>query len=229
MSDEDPTEHVQEEIGHEATHAGHDAEHVKAAAGARASHWITAAAMTAACLAAFAAVTGALATTHLTEATHRRIESNDKWSFYQSKSLKNSLLETKAEILAALDRVPPPADLKKIEGYNLEKKQIRAEAEALEALSMAHLRAHQTFELAATMFHIAIAIVAISVVARRPLFWYGSIALGVLGVGIFTQALIHAPADESKGRDPVAMISEPPPAKTGHAQPPTSETTAGEH
>src|SRR5437763_11109846 len=97
-----PTEHVQEEIGH---HATHETAHT-AGSGGPASRWITAAAMTAAILAAFAAVTGALATTHLTEATHRRIESNDKWSFYQSKSLKNYLLETKAEILVALDHKP---------------------------------------------------------------------------------------------------------------------------
>src|SRR5438552_13450841 len=100
----DPTEHVQEEISHQAVHARQDGEHGQAGSG-HSMRWITAAATTAACLAAFAAVTGALATTHLTEATHRRIESNDKWSFYQSKSLKNYLLETKGEILAALDRV----------------------------------------------------------------------------------------------------------------------------
>ena len=107
------------------------------------------------------AIAGALATTHLTESTHKRIESNDKWSYYQSKSLKNYLLDTKAEILVALDRVAPADDLKKIAENNLEKKQTKFEAEALENLSKAHLRAHETFELAATMFHIAIAMVAI--------------------------------------------------------------------
>jgi hypothetical protein len=204
---EDPTEHVQEEIGHHASHAGQESDHGHSGVG-RASRWITAAAMTAAFLAAFAAVTGALATTHLTEATHRRIESNDKWSYYQSKSLKNYLLETKGEILAALDRSAPAADQKKIEQNNVEKKHTREEAEALELLSMAHLRAHERFELAATMFHIAIAIVAISVVARRRLFWYGSMVLGAVGVAFFAVAYIHAPVDEAKGRDPTTIIKQ---------------------
>jgi hypothetical protein len=204
MSD-DPTEHVQEEISHRAAHASEQEEH---AASGGTSRWIMAAAMTAACLAAFAAVTGALATTHLTEATHRRLESNDKWAFYQSKSLKNYLLETKGEILAALDHVPPASDLKKMEQYDLEKRQTRAEAEALEALSMQHLKAHETFEIAATMFHIAIAMVAIAVVARRRFFWYGSIVLGTAGVVFFSAAYIRAPADEAKDPKPAAMINE---------------------
>jgi len=211
---EDPTEHVQEEIGH---HAEEEHAHARRT---HVSRWITAAAMTAACLAGFAAVTGAMATSHLTEATHRRIESNDKWSFYQSKSLKNYLLETKGEILAALDHTPPAEDIKRIEQNSRDKKEIRTEAEALEALSMAHLRAHETFELAATMFHIAIAIVAISVVARRRMFWYGSIVLGMIGIAFFAVAYFHAPADEAKSRLPGAL-------STG-AQPPAPAAPASE-
>ncbi len=225
---QNPTEQVEEEIHLQASHARDEAGHGSSAGGGHASRWITAAAMTAACLAAFAAVTGALATTHLTEATHRRIESNDKWSFYQSKSLKNYLLETKGEILAALDRPPPPGDLKRIEQYNLEKQQTRAEAEALEALSMAHLRAHETFEFAATMFHIAIAIVAISVVARRRLFWYGSIGLGVVGAAFFVVALVRAPADEAKGRQLPGIVAEPHPASPVSTEPSNNRAT-GEH
>lgn len=73
---------------------------------------------------------------------------------------------------------------------------------------MAHLRAHETCELAATMFHIAIAIVAISVVARRRIFWYGSIGLGVIGAAFFAVAYVHAPADEAKSRPPAGLIAD---------------------
>src|SRR6266850_4107578 len=167
-----PTEHVQEETYHHAAHGkGHGGEHGHGEGQSQESKWITAAALTAAFLAAFAAISGALATRHLTESTHKRIESNDKWSYYQSKSLKNYLLDTKDEILIALNHEAPKADLKKIEENNVEKKKTKAEAEALEALSRTHLQAHETYELAATMFHIAIAIVAISVVAKRKMFW----------------------------------------------------------
>jgi hypothetical protein len=207
MSD-DPTEQVQEDIGHRAGHATHHTDEGNSA------RWITAAAMTAALLAAFAAVTGALATTHLTEATHRRIESNDKWSYFQAKSLKSSLLETKGEILAALDHKQSSSDLKRIGQYELEKKETRAEAEALEKLSMSHLRAHETFEMAATMFHISIAVVAISVVARKRVFWHVSIFLGIVGVTFFTVALLRAPADEAKGRPLPGVVPEKPATST---------------
>jgi hypothetical protein len=208
----DPTEHVQEEIQH---HAAHD-ERVPREHGHSGVRWITAAALTAAFLAAFAAVSGALATTHLTESTHKRIESNDKWSYYQSKSLKNYLLDTKDEILAALDHAPPAGDLKKIEENNIEKKQTKAEAEGLETLSKAHLQAHETFELAATMFHISIAMVAISVVAKRKFFWFVSIAGGAIGLYFFASALIHSPASDGKEHGPPAAAASARPGGETH-------------
>jgi hypothetical protein len=208
----DPTEHVQEEIQH---HAAHD-ERAPREQGHSGARWITAAALTAAFLAAFAAVSGALATTHLTESTHKRIESNDKWSYYQSKSLKNYLLDTKDEILAALDHAPPAGDLKKIEENNIEKKKTKAEAEGLETLSKAHLQAHETFELAATMFHISIAMVAISVVAKRKFFWFVSIAGGAIGLYFFASALIHSPASDGKEHGPPAAAASARPGGETH-------------
>jgi len=89
-------EHVQEEIQH---HAAHDA-HEK---------WVAGAALTAAILAALAAITGALAGVHLTESSRAQIESNDFWGFYQAKSIKSAILTTKVELLGALG--------KEIEGY----------------------------------------------------------------------------------------------------------------
>jgi hypothetical protein len=46
------------------------------------------------------------------------------------------------------------------------------------------------------MFHIAIAIVAIAVVAKRKEFWYVSMIGGAVGVYFFAAAFIHAPAAE---------------------------------
>src|SRR5579862_2793148 len=89
-----PTEHVQEEITHHASH--HDA-------GGR---WITASATTAAIIAAFAAGAGALATSHETQSALIRIKANDDWSYYQAKSIKSSLLEAKI-YSAQLNKVEP--------------------------------------------------------------------------------------------------------------------------
>jgi hypothetical protein len=99
MSD-DPTEQVQDEIHHRASHGDP-------------SRWIVAAATTAAILAALAAGASALATSHLTQSTLIRIQANDDWNYYQAKSIKSSLLDAKL-YSAELSKVEPrPADIEK--------------------------------------------------------------------------------------------------------------------
>jgi hypothetical protein len=176
-----PTEHAQESIHHHASHGGEG------------SKWITAAATTAAILAAFAAAGGALATSHLTQSTLIRIKANDDWNYYQAKSIKSSLLDAKI-YSAQLNKVEPrKSDTDKKAEYAKEMPEIQATAKALEKLSRAHLETHETFEGAATLFHIAIAIVAISVVARRKEFWLLSMIGGVIGVFFFIKAFVYAP------------------------------------
>jgi uncharacterized membrane protein YgdD (TMEM256/DUF423 family) len=193
-----PTEHVQEEIHH---HASHNS----------GGKWITAAATTAAILAAFAAVAGALATKHLTQSTLTRIEANDNWNYYQAKSIKSSLLDAKM-YSAQLSKVEPrKSDLEKKEQYAGDLPRIQTTARELEKVSKEHLETHETFEIAATMFHIAIAIVAIAVVARRKEFWFVSMVGGAIGIVFFAKALIHAPpALEHKGEPAAQTTSEKP-------------------
>src|SRR5712691_7817177 len=194
-----PTEHVQEEIHHQASH-GHGAK------------WITAAAATAAILAAFAAAAGALATRHLTQSTLIRIKANDDWNFYQAKSIKSSLLDAKI-YSAQLNKVDPrKSDLDKKGEYAREMPEIQATAKELEHLSREHLETHETYEGSATLFHIAIAIVAISVVARRREFWYLSMIGGVAGVLFFSKALLHAPHRYNEEQEPAPKSA---PAGTG--------------
>src|ERR1700759_1136686 len=97
-----PTEHVQEHLTHEVAH-GHSDEHGH---GGHASWWITAAALTAAILAAFAAITGFLATNHLTQSTLIRIQANENWNYYQEKSIKSSILDAKI-YTATVNKLPP--------------------------------------------------------------------------------------------------------------------------
>ena len=204
----DPTEHVQEHIQHTAAHGDHDG------GGHHGGWWITAAALTAAFLAALAAVGGAEATHHLTESTLKRIEANDLWTYYQSKSVKRSEIDTRLLNFniyhAALTAgAAAPAEIEKQHKDDLAKKaeyadttnpdsmpRIQEHAKSLEKLSKEHLETHETFEFSATMFHISIAIVAIAVVAKRKAFWYVSMVLGLVGVFYIGKAFVHAPAPE---------------------------------
>jgi hypothetical protein len=179
MSD-DPTEQVQEDLHHHASHSS-------------GSKWITAAATTAAIIAAFAATAGALATSHLTQSTLIRIKANDNWNYYQAKSIKSSLLDSRI-YYAQLSKIEPrQADLEKKAEYARQMTEIQASTRDLEKLSRAHLETHETYEGSATLFHIAIAIVAISVVAKRKELWYLSIVVGLLGIFFFAKALIASP------------------------------------
>jgi Domain of unknown function (DUF4337) len=195
-----PTEHVQEELHHHAAH-GDDHGHGHGGGG----KWITAAATTAAILAAFAAAAGALATRHLTQSTLIRIKANDDWSFYQAKSIKSSLLDAKI-YSAQLSKVEPrKADIEKKAQYAEEMPEIQSTARSLEKLSKEHLETHETFEGAATMFHIAIAVVAIAVVARRKEFWMLSMVGGAIGIFFFAKAFLHSPPPLEEEKEAVTQ------------------------
>jgi uncharacterized membrane protein YgdD (TMEM256/DUF423 family) len=202
-----PTEHVQEELHH---HASHGSDH------GHGSKWITAAATTAAILAAFAAAAGALATSHLTQSTLIRIKANDDWNFYQAKSIKSSVLDAKI-YAAQLNKVEPrKSDLDKKEEYAKEMPEIQANAKELEKLSREHLETHETFEGSATLFHIAIAIVAVSVVAKRKEFWFISMLGGVVGIVFFAKALLHSPPPLKEKDEPPAHSAPATPAHSEH-------------
>jgi hypothetical protein len=205
-----PTEHIQEEIQHHASHHGHGhQEHAHRDSG----KWITAAATTAAIVAALAAGAGALATRHETQSTLIRIKANDNWNYYQAKSIKSSLLDAKI-YYAQLNKVEPrEADIQKKAEYAETMPEVQNLARDLEKLSTEHLETHEIYEGAATLFHIAIAIVAISVVAKRREFWYLSMIVSAVGLIFFGKALLSAPP----------AFSEQGPSEPGkHLQPETS-------
>jgi hypothetical protein len=213
------TEHVQEEIHHQAAHGGHG----------EANKWITAAALTAAILAAFAAVSASLATKHLTESTLKRIAANDQWNYYQAKSIKLSIIADRDMNYALQDpaKIPPVVtkqheeDLSKKAEYATKPedekdpmkpqgmKGIQKLADELESVSSVHLRTHETYEMSATMFHIAIAVVAIAVVAKRKEFWYMSMVGGLVGLYFFASAYANAPAHEGGHHEATAEHAAP--------------------
>jgi Domain of unknown function (DUF4337) len=204
-----PTEHVQEELHHHAAHA-HDEGHGHGHGGG--GKWITAAATTAAILAALAAAAGALATRHLTQSMLIRIRANDDWNYYQAKSIKSSLLDAKIYNAQLSKAEPRKSDLEKKDQYAKDMPEIQASARGFEKLSKEHLETHETFEGAATMFHIAIAVVAIAVVARKKGFWMLSMAGGAVGLFFFAKAFLHAPPAMEEKEEPAGQVE---PGKTG--------------
>jgi Domain of unknown function (DUF4337) len=173
-----PTEHLHEEMHH---HAEHTRE-----------KWVLGVALSSALLAGFAAVASLMAGHHANEAMISQIESTDQWDYYQAKGIKETALTSKAEILDALGKPVSGADKEKVAQYQRDKEQIEKKAGELEKDAQTHLRTHEVLASAVTMFQIAIAVGAISVLIRSRTFWLVSLAVGVVGIAFLIQSFFTA-------------------------------------
>jgi hypothetical protein len=173
-----PMEEVHEHIEHHA----HEAK----------EPWIQFVALTTAIIAAFAAICSLLAGDHANEAMISQIQSSDQWNYYQAKGIKSGQLKTRIEILKALGHETTPADEEKLKQYEEQQEEIKKEGDAKQAESTTHLRKHKNLAAGVTMFQIAIAIGAISVLTKRKHFWGVSLVFGAAGVFFFiTGLLVH--------------------------------------
>ena len=125
---------------------------------------------------------------YLTVSGRDLIQANDHWSHYQAKSIKAAVLRSKVDVLAALDKPGTDADRGKLQEYEHDLDQLKEQAETQEAASDVYLSRHEILERGVTLFHIGIAVVAISVLTRRPSFWYFSLLAGVVGIVFLAQA-----------------------------------------
>jgi hypothetical protein len=169
-----PTEHLHEEIHH---HAEHSRE-----------RWVLGVALSSALLAGFAAVGSLMAGHHANEAMMSQIQSTDQWSYYQSKGIKETALTNKVDILIALGKPVPASDNDKVAQYQRDREQITKKAEDLEKEAQTHLRIHEVLAGSVTMFQIAIAVGAISVLIRSRPFWLVSLGVGLIGIAFLIQS-----------------------------------------
>lgn len=171
-----PTEQLHEDIHHHATHGGEP--------------WTLGVALSCALLAAMAAVASLKAGHYANEAMISQIESANQWSFFQSKSIKESQLKGKMEILEALGKPSSETDKTKAAEYKTEKEGIQTKAEALEREAKHHMATHQVLARSVTMFQVAIAVGAVSVLTRRRTFWFVSLCFGAAGLYFAVQSAL---------------------------------------
>ncbi len=171
-----PTEHLHEEMEHHA-HSG--------------PRWIMGVALSSVLLAVLAAVASFQAGHHESEAMLSQLAASDQWSFFQSKSIKESQLKSKMDILEALGKSVAEEDKKRVEKYAEEKKEIQDRAEEKQKESAFELKAHQLFAPSVTMFQIAIAMGAIAALTKKKPFWFVSLGIGAIGLFFIVQAFLH--------------------------------------
>jgi hypothetical protein len=158
-----PTEHLHEQVQHSAEHSG--------------EAWISWVALSTAVLAVLAAIAGLLSGKNANEAMINQIEAANQWNYYQAKSIKSAVLDTKL----ALSTAPNEADRAKIERYEHEQEEIKTEAEHHTAEAKTTFQRHEVYARGVTMFQIAIAVAAISALTKRRKFWMVGLLFGAAG------------------------------------------------
>jgi hypothetical protein len=171
-----PTEHLQEEIHHQAEHHG--------------DRWILGVALSSALLATFAAIASMSSGHYSTEAMVSQIESANQWSYFQSKSIKESQLKSKMELLEALGKPANDADRAKAAEYQQEKAEIEKKAGELAHEAKHFLHTHHLLARCVTLFQIGIAVGAISALTRRKAFWLVSLCFGAAGAILAVQSIL---------------------------------------
>jgi hypothetical protein len=167
-----PLEHLHEQVHHTAELSR--------------ERWFSWVALSTAILAALAAIAGLLSGRHVNEAMMSQIEASDKWSYYQAKSIKASVLDAKISLAGTSSE----EDRAKAARYEKEQEEIKSAAEHKETAAKTNFHQHEVFASAVTMFQIAIAIAAISALTRRRPFWIVSLLFGAAGCAFLVLAAI---------------------------------------
>ena len=172
-----PTEHLHEAMNEAAEHEGGSGFNMRVA-------------LSSAIIAVLAAISALMAGHHANEALLDEISASNTWSYFQSKSIKEAVLKSKVDLISALGKKQAKEDQEKLADYGKEKKEIQEKAEEKEKESAAHLAHHVILARAVTMFQIAIALSAISMLTRKKKLWWGSLALGAAGAFFLVTGLI---------------------------------------
>ncbi len=158
-----PIDQVQEDIHHQAVHGDGDS---TASRGA----------LLCAILAVAAAISALFAGHFANESMILQMQSSDQWAYYQAKGIKASLSELKGQILK------DETSLEKVAEYKKEQEEIKSEAEAKQKESQDKLHLHESLAASVTLFQIAIALTAISVLSRKRVFLNVALVMAVIGL-----------------------------------------------
>ncbi|MBX7207505.1 MAG: DUF4337 domain-containing protein [Verrucomicrobiaceae bacterium] len=115
-------------------------------------------------------------------------EATNKWAYFQSKSIKQSLREFEADMIklspsAASGEAAKKLDEMKleIERYGAEKEKIGGEAKQLVDEATASGEINDKCDQAALLLQIAVVIASVAILTRWKLMWYASLVLAAAG------------------------------------------------
>jgi hypothetical protein len=123
---------------------------------------------------------------------------SNKWGHFQSKSIKERIVEATLELASNMTyeaaggeaRSKSIANLRnEVERYEKEKVAIEEEAEQLRTEAEREMRINDRCDSASLVLQVAIVIASVAILARSKLMWIGGIALGVFGSAIGISSL----------------------------------------
>ncbi len=133
-----------------------------------------------------------------TESTRLQAQASDQWAYYQAKGIKLAIQKATADAYAAAGRAAPARIDSAVGHYAADQAAIQTEAQRLERERDARsreadalLERHHHFADAVALVQVAIALGAIAALTRWRLVWFGSLLLGVLGLGSFVMPWLH--------------------------------------
>ncbi len=172
-----------------------------------AEKWMKGVAITTTCLAVMTAIAASRGAACVTRTQLYTALEASKWAYYQAKSIKQNLVESQknafeVDVLGATNVEQKAAYVEKlkasaqeIQRYDSEKNQIRQEAEELAHKNKLLARKGNYFSAAVVFFQIAIMLSSVSALLKKKFMWifglvFGSIAIVLLGYGLFLQPLL---------------------------------------
>lgn len=179
---EDYSESIHEQSNEHAHHAAHE--------GNKKDKWVVYVALTTAVFAVLAAITGLLAGDHADEAMLAQMKSSDRWAQYQAKGVKADVLNASNSVLISLGKTPDTAVVNKVKHERKDQAEIMEKANEYQKESDEHVTRHKILARGVTMFQIAIAIGAISIITKRKLLWIVSMGFAIAGIVFLLQGVL---------------------------------------
>ena len=147
-------------------------------------------------LAALLAVNTYVANTHSSKVLGNTIKANDTWSFYQAKSIKQTLTEMRMDdAIAAKDTKKAEALKAKIDRYESDpatgegKKELMAKAQALEAERDDSRRHGPWLVFSGMAFQLAIVLLSAAILSVNQSLYRGSLVVGALAAALMGQGI----------------------------------------
>ena len=133
-----------------------------------------------------------------TSAIIKTNEAANKWGHFQSKSIKERIVEATLELASNMNGAAAGAELSsgpianlrnEVERYQSEKAAIEKDAEQLRTQAEREMRINDRCGSGSLILQVAIVIASVAILARSKLLWIGGMLLGTIGSAIGISSL----------------------------------------